>query len=77
MRSTKRKIIIDSNICNGLPTIEGTRISAQTVLEFLSAGDTIEDVLEEYPTLSRPDVLTGLAYSAQLMKHHFSLQEVA
>ena len=72
-----RKIIIDPNICNGLPTIEGTRISAQTVLEFLSAGDSVEDVLEEYPTLSRQDVLGCLAYSAQLMKHHFSLQEVA
>ena len=72
-----RKIIIDPNICNGLPTIEGTRIAAQTVLEFLSAGDTIEDVLAEYPTLCREDVLSCLAYSAQLMKHHFSLREVA
>lgn len=72
-----RKIVIDPNICNGLPIIEGTRISAQTVLEFLSAGDSIEDVLDEYPTLSREDVLACLAYSAQLMKHHFSLREVA
>jgi uncharacterized protein (DUF433 family) len=72
-----RKIIIDPNICNGLPTLEGTRITAQTILEFLSAGDTIEDVLEEYPALSREDVLACLAYSAQLMKHHFMLQAVA
>jgi uncharacterized protein (DUF433 family) len=72
-----RKIVIDPNICNGLPTIEGTRIAAQTVIEFLSAGDTIEDVLEEYPALSREDVLACLAYSARLMKHHFSLQAVA
>ena len=72
-----RQIIVDPNICNGLPTIEGTRITAQTVLEFLSAGDTIDDVLQEYPTLSREDVLTCLAYSARLMKHHFSVREVA
>lgn len=72
-----RKIIIDPNICNGLPTIEGTRITAQTVLEFLSAGDSIEDVLEEYPSLTREDVLACLAYSAHLMKHHFSVQAVA
>ena len=72
-----RKIIIDPDICNGLPTIQGTRIAAQTVLEFLSAGDTIEDVLEEFPSLSREDVLACLAYSARLMKHHFSLQAVA
>jgi uncharacterized protein (DUF433 family) len=72
-----RKIIIDPDICNGLPVIEGTRITAQTVLEFLSAGDTVEDVLEEYPSLLREDVLACLAYSARLMKHHFSVQAVA
>ena len=49
----------------------------QTVLEFLSAGDSIEDVLAEYPTLSREDVLACLAYSAKLMRHHFSVQAVA
>ncbi len=72
-----RKIVIDPNICNGVPILEGTRITAQTVLEFLSAGDTIEDVLEEYPTLRREDVLACLAYSARLMKHHFTFEAVA
>ena len=70
-------IVIDPDVCNGLPTIKGTRITAQTVLEFLSAGDTIEDVLDEYPSLKREDVLACLAFSTSLMKHHFSLQEVA
>lgn len=71
-----RKIIIDPEICNGLPTIEGTRITAQTVVEFLSAGDTVEDVLEEYPTLTRDDVLACLDYSARLLRHHFTLEAV-
>jgi uncharacterized protein (DUF433 family) len=71
------EIIIDPDICNGLPTIRGTRITVQTVLEFLSAGDSIDDVLAEYPTLTREDVLACLAYSAKLMRHHFSVQAVA
>jgi uncharacterized protein (DUF433 family) len=71
------KITIDPSICNGLPSIEGTRITVKTVLEFLSAGDSIEEVLEEYPSLSREDVLSCLAYSAKLMGHHFSVQAVA
>ncbi|HZK80428.1 MAG TPA: DUF433 domain-containing protein [Humisphaera sp.] len=71
------RIVISPDICNGLPTIEGTRITAQTVLEFLSAGDSIEDVLDEYPTLTREDVLACIALSSSLMKHHYSLQEVA
>ena len=72
-----RKIVIDPQICNGLPTIQGTRITAQTVLEFLSAGDSMDDVLEEFPTLAREDVLACLVYSAKLLKHHFSVQSVA
>ena len=71
------KIIIDPDICNGVPTVQGTRITAQTVLEFLSAGDSIDEVLQEYPSLSREDVLACLAYSARLMGHHFTVQAVA
>ena len=72
-----RKIIIDPDICNGQPFIEGTRITAGTVLEFLSAGDSIDDVLAGYPTLTRDDVLACLAYSARLLGHHYSVQAVA
>lgn len=72
-----RKIIIDPDICNGQPVIEGTRITAGTVLEYLSAGDSIDDVLAGYPTLTREDVLACLAYSARLLKHHFEVREVA
>jgi len=71
------RIIIDPTICNGRPVIGGTRIAVQTVLEFLGAGDEIADVLEEYPTLVREDVLAGLRYSSRLMSNHFTLQDVA
>ncbi|MCL5945317.1 MAG: DUF433 domain-containing protein [Planctomycetes bacterium] len=71
------RIIIDPDICNGTPVIKGTRIPVQTVLEFLGAGDSIENVLEEYPSLTRDAVLQCLQFSAVLMKHHFTLEEVA
>ena len=70
------RIAIEPDICNGQPTIRGTRITAQTVLEFLAAGDSIEDVLEEYPSLTKEDILACIGLSSDLMKHHFSLQEV-
>lgn len=70
------RITVDPDICNGKPVITGTRITAQTVLEFLGAGDSIEDVLEEYPSLSREDVLECMKFSSELMKHSFVLQEV-
>ena len=72
-----RKIIVHPDICNGPPSIEGTRITVQTVLEFLAAGDSIDDLLADYPTLTRDDVLACLAYSARLLKHHYSVQSVA
>ena len=72
-----RNIVIHPDICNGQPIIEGTRIAVQTVLGFLSAGDSIDDVLADYPTLTRDDVLACLAYAARLMKHHYSVQAVA
>lgn len=71
------RISIDPDICNGQPVIRGTRITVRTVLEFLAAGDSIEEVLAEYPSLSREDILACLKFSAELMKHHFSLREVA
>ena len=71
-----KRIIVDPDICNGQPVLQGTRIHVQTILEFLSAGDSIEEVLEEYPSLTREDILQCLRFSSDLMKHHFSLVEV-
>ncbi len=72
-----KRIIVDPDICNGKPVLQGTRIPVQTILEFLSAGDSLEEVLEEYPSLVREDILQCLRFSSDLMKHHFSLVEVA
>lgn len=71
------RIIIDPDICNGRPTIEGTRVTVQTVLEFLGAGDSIEDILGEYPSLTREDILASLRYASRLSANHFTLEQVA
>lgn len=70
-------IIVDPDICNGQPVFKGTRITVRTVLEFLAAGDSIDEVLEEYPSLTKEAVLEGLWFSAKLMGRQFTLQEVA
>ena len=71
------RITINPDICNGKPVIRGTRITAQTVLEFLAAGDSVADVLEEYPTLKREDVQACLNYASKLMGNHYSVIPVA
>jgi len=72
-----RKIIVHPDICNGQPIFEGTRITVQTILGFLAAGDSIEDIIEEYPSLTKEDILGCLGFASELMRHHFHLQEVA
>ena len=67
------RITIKPDICNGRPVIRGTRITVQTVLEFLAAGDSIEEILEEYPKLTRSDVQACLDYASRAMGNHFSL----
>ena len=70
------RITVDPDVCNGKPVGRGTRMSVQTVLEFLAAGDSIEDVLAEYPTLERQDVQACLEYASRVMGNHFSLLPV-
>ena len=64
------RIIIDPAVCNGRPIIKGTRIAVQTVLELLGAGDEITDVLEEFPSLTREDLLACLSYASRLTDNH-------
>ena len=71
------RIIVQPDICNGKPVIRGTRITVQTVLEFLAAGDSVEEVLEEYPSLKPEDVRACLDYASRLMANHYSLVPVA
>ena len=67
------RITVNPDICNGKPVILGTRITVQTVLKFLAAGDSVEDLLEEYPTLKREDVQACLDYASKLMANHYSV----
>ncbi|HEY5041625.1 MAG TPA: DUF433 domain-containing protein [Verrucomicrobiae bacterium] len=71
------RISIDPDVCNGRPVVRGTRIAVQTVLEFLAAGDSVEDVLEEYPSLARVDVQACLDYASRVMGNHFSVVQTA
>lgn len=57
------RITIDPNLCGGKPTIRGLRLTVQTVLEFLAAGDSPEDVLESYPFLEVADVQACLRFA--------------
>ena len=71
------RIDIHPNICNGRPVIVGTRIPVQTIMEFLGAGDSIDEVLEAYPALEREDVYACIQFAAKLMANHYQIQKIA
>ena len=71
------RITIDPAICNGKPTIRGKRITVQTVLEFLGAGEEEEEILRQYPSLEPEDIRACLAAAAFLMDHQYVIKQTA
>ncbi len=65
------RITLIPDVCNGQPTLRGKRITVQTILEFLSAGDTPDDILHQYPSLEREDIDVCLKFATHLMSHRY------
>ena len=60
------RITIDPSICHGKPCIRGLRYPVETMLELLSSGMTIDEILADYEDLERDDLLAVLAYATRL-----------
>ena len=54
------RIVNDPSICHGKPTIRGLRYPIETILELLSSGMTLEEILSDYQDLEREDILAVL-----------------
>lgn len=67
----KNRITVDPAICNGKPVIRGKRITVQTILEFLGAGEKIEEILRQYPSLEEEDIYACLQFATHLMYHNY------
>jgi uncharacterized protein (DUF433 family) len=65
------RISVDPNVCFGKPCIRGTRIWVSFILDLLASGETQETVLQEYPQLTRDDLLAALAYGAAMSRERF------
>ncbi|CAA6821690.1 MAG: Unknown protein [uncultured Sulfurovum sp.] len=70
------QITIDADLCNGKPTIRGQRITVETVLEFLSAGESRENILKAYPSLTDKDITSCLIFATKMMNQKYSLQQI-
>ena len=61
------RITIDPAVCHGKPCIRGLRYPIESILEWLAAGMSVEEILNDYEDLEREDVLAALAYAARIV----------
>ena len=62
------RITIDPGICHGQACVKGTRIPVHQIVRMLAHGDSAEEILKEYPSLTRDDILACLDYAASLVE---------
>ena len=60
------RITVDPNILHGQACVKGTRLPVYQIVGMLANGDTSEELLREYPSLTREDIQACLQYSATL-----------
>lgn len=69
MNSQLDRITVIPGLCNGKPTIRGLRLTVHTLLSHLAAGETEQEIFEEFPFLEKGDITAALEYSAMMADH--------
>ena len=69
------RISIDPNVCHGQACIKGTRIPVHQIVRMLANNDTVEELLGEYPSLSREDILACLDYAGALAEEQVTAND--
>lgn len=62
------KIVSDPEIMMGKPVVAGTRITVESILERLGAGESVEDLLEAHPRLNREAIAAALSFAAEALR---------
>lgn len=62
----KSRIAVSPDVCHGKPCIKGTRVMVSVILDYLAAGESAEEILTQYPSLTSDDVRAAQAYAAWL-----------
>lgn len=68
MESLLNRITMDPDICHGKPVIRGLRYPVETILELMSSGMTMDEILADYEDLEREDLLAVLEYATRLAR---------
>lgn len=71
-KSLIHRITINPDIAHGKPSIRNKRYTVEGLLEYLAAGDSIQELLEEFPDLEKEDFQACLQYALLNMKHKYA-----
>ncbi len=71
------RITTDPDICNGKPVVRGMRITVETVIGYLSAGESVDEILRQHPVLVREDVTACLEFAARVVGHGYEFAKTA
>jgi uncharacterized protein (DUF433 family) len=61
------RITVDPDVCRGKPCVRGLRYPVETLLEYLAGGDSVENLLAEFPDLQREDILACHEFSRRML----------
>ncbi|MBZ5561733.1 MAG: DUF433 domain-containing protein [Acidobacteriia bacterium] len=64
-----KRITVEEGKCGGRPCIRGLRIRVSDILDLLAAGASFEEILSDYPSLEREDILAAIEYAARQADH--------
>jgi uncharacterized protein (DUF433 family) len=64
----KQLIQVDPNVMMGKPVIAGTRITVESILDRLGAGESVEDLVESHPRLTHEAVQAALTFAAEVLR---------
>lgn len=68
MMKHKHRIEINPEVLVGKPIIKGTRISVEFILELLVNGWDREEILKNYPQITKEDIIAAIEYSLEILK---------
>jgi uncharacterized protein (DUF433 family) len=71
------RISIDPNICHGKPVIKNTRVLVSNILADLGVGQTYEEIIENYPNITKEDILAALQFGSRLATFESQSYEAA
>ena len=70
------RIVRDKEICGGEPVFKGTRVTLRTVLASLADGNSVEEILADFPSLKAEDIQAAIAFAAASAEEDLPVPEV-